>query len=90
MSSVTVCGRHSPDFSFQMPIQFSSTRFTIFVPCFSAYCIVRYAPPLLCWIQHTTYHKVCSVKRKEIRRFFGVALLLRYIKKISNRQLFLK
>ena len=55
MSSVTVCdGRHSPDSFFQMLIQFSSARFTISLPCFSAYCIVRYAPPLLCWIQHTT------------------------------------
>ena len=37
MSSVTVYGRHSPDFSFQMLIQFSFARFTIFLHCFSAY-----------------------------------------------------
>ena len=36
MSSVTVYGRHSPDFSFQMLFQFSSARFTILLPCFSA------------------------------------------------------
>ena len=44
----------SPYFSFQRVIPLSSARFTIYLPCFSAYCIVRYAPPLLCWIQHTT------------------------------------